>query len=229
MPRQKILIIEDDSDINTITAKRLAKQGYECTQAFTGTEGAALLRRMAFDMVIMDLMLPGMQGEELIQLIRSRNLSIPVIVISARVSVEDKVDLLTMGADDYLTKPFDLDELAARVDVQFRRADMHASNDLVTYGEWTIDREARTLTVKGTPIPLTRTEYEVIELLVSHPNKVFTKHELYEMAWNEPYSVDDSTLNVHISNIRSKLKDSGTDSYIQTVWGLGFRLAAENL
>lgn len=225
MPQQRILIVEDDADINTIMAKHLAKQGYECTQAFTGTDGVMLLSQTLFDMVIMDLMLPGIQGEDAVRLIRSRNALLPIIVVSARVSVTDKVNLLNMGADDYLTKPFDLDELAARVEVQFRKRTTRVVNDFIAFGDWTIDREARTLTVKDTPVPLTKTEFEVLELLVAHPNKVFTKHELYEMAWNEPYSVDDSTLNVHISNIRGKLKPSGTDSYIQTVWGLGFKLS----
>ena len=225
MPREKILVIEDDTDINTIISKRLSKQGYECTQAFSGTEGVALLEHRGFDMVIMDLMLPGIQGEDIIKLIRSRNPLVPVIVVSARVSVSDKVNLLNMGADDYLTKPFDLDELVARVVAQFRKSAARSTGNVITYGDWIIDREARTLTAKGKPVLLTRTEYEVVELLALHPNKVFTKHELYEMAWNEPYSVDDSTLNVHISNIRSKLKESGTETYIQTIWGLGFKLS----
>lgn len=225
MPQHKILIIEDDADISTIVSKRLSNQGFECTQAFTGTDGIVMLDHHPFDMVIMDLMLPGLQGEDIIKLIRSRNTKLPVIVVSARVSVSDKISLLNMGADDYLTKPFDLDELIARVEVQFRKTDVQTIGNIVIYGDWAIDREARTLTVDDTPVPLTRTEYDLIELLVMNPNKVFTKHELFEMAWNEPYSVDDSTLNVHISNIRSKLKDSGTDTYIQTVWGLGFKLS----
>ena len=229
MPRQKILIIEDDEDINTIIFKHLSKRGYECTQAFSGSEGVAMLGCHRFDLIIMDLMLPGVQGEDVVKLIRDSNVQVPIIVVSARVSVSDKVTLLGMGVDDYLAKPFDLEELTARVEVQFRKAGMQSSGDIITYGEWVIDREAHTLVAKGEPVSLTRTEYAVVELLASHPNKVFTKHELYEMAWNEPYSVDDSTLNVHISNIRSKLKESGTDTYIQTVWGLGFKLAGDQV
>lgn len=225
MPCRKILIIEDDADISAIIAKHLSNNGYDCTQAFSGTEGVMLLDSCLYDMVIMDLMLPGIPGEEIMKLIRNRDRQMPVIIVSARVAVPDKIALLNMGADDYLTKPFDLDELAARVEVQFRKATTAINESVIVYGDWTIDREARTLTVHGDLIPLTRTEYELIELLASHPNKVFTKHELYEMAWDEPYSVEDSTLNVHVSNIRGKLKKSGTDIYIQTVWGLGFKLS----
>lgn len=225
MIQAQILIVEDDVDINTIVFKRLSKTGFSCTQAFSGTEGALLLESHDFDLAIVDLLLPGIPGEDVVRRIRARSLTTPVIIISARTDVVDKVALLKMGADDYLTKPFDLDELVARIEVQLRRMDTISNGHTVQIGDWLLDSGAHTLTAKGKSVSLTRTEYSMIELLATHPNKVFTKQELYEYAWNEPYSVDDGTLNVHMSNIRSKLKKSGTDTYIQTVWGLGFRLA----
>jgi len=225
MSQAHILIIEDDQDINTIIAKHLAKKGFKCEQAFTGTRGAVLLGSQSFDLVITDLMLPGIPGEDVVRFIRERDTAVPIIVVSARIAVSSKINLLNLGADDYLTKPFDLDELTARVEAQLRRNSVSAAKGIVNYHDWTIDCDARTLLAGGQPVPLTRTEYNVVELLITHPNKVFTKQELYELAWNEPYSVDDSTLNMHISNIRSKLKPSGTEVYVQTVWGLGFKLA----
>lgn len=263
-----ILIIEDDADINDIIRARLSKDGHACTQAWSGSEAALRLENSTFDLVITDLMMPGLSGEGIVELIRSRSAATPIIVVSARVTPADKISLLKMGADDYLTKPFDLDELAMRVEVQLRRNRQRALDEaassgatgagagadastganaaaairaeresapyarntafpsrVITFGRWVIDCDARTLHVDGAPVSLTRIEFNIVELLASHPRKVFTKRELFELAWGEPYSVEDNTVNVHVSRIRSKLKESGTDSYLCTVWGLGFKLS----
>lgn len=189
-------------------------------------------------------MLPGVAGEELVAAIRAHG-DVPVIVISARDSASDKVELLGLGADDYLVKPFDLDEVLARVLVQLRHAkkagaavgslassgvgedaDSRAgSGGRIRFRQWEIDPEARSLTAAGKPVRLTRLEYNIVEALACRPKKVFTKRELYETAWNEDCFIEEKAINVHISNIRSKLKASGTDSYIETVWGIGFKLA----
>lgn len=227
-----ILIIEDDTDINELVATSLRRTGYACEQAFSGSEARLLLHAATangdapFDLVITDLMLPGASGEDLVREIRTRS-DAPIIVISARTGVNDKIELLKLGADDYLAKPFDLDELHARIAVQLRHATRGAvrSSATLRYKDWTLDTEARTLTAAGTPVKLTRLEYGLVETLVRRPKKVFTKQELLKAAWNDDCFVEEKAANVHVSNIRSKLKASGTDSYIETVWGIGFKLA----
>ncbi len=237
----RILIVEDDADINHIVATRLAREDYACTQAYSGTEARLLLQAgtageaeepLPFDLVICDLMLPGLTGEELTALVRERTPDVPIIVISARTATADKIDLLRLGADDYLTKPFDLDELTARVAVQLRHrrggAQTNACNDgtghTLRFRSWTLDPDARTFSAAGAPVELTRTEFNIVEMLMSHPKRVFSKRELFEGAWGEEYAADDSTVTVHVSNIRAKLKASGTSDYIKTVWGMGFKL-----
>ncbi len=236
----RILIVEDDAAINDVVCTRLRKDGHDVSAAFSGTEARLLLESRPFDLVITDLMLPGMAGEDVVRLVRSRSEQLPILVVSARDAAADKVDLLRLGADDYLTKPFDLDELAARVLVQLRHganacqpptpsaaAGASLPNQLeatiIHLGEWTIDPAARTFASAGAPITLTRTEFAIAELLASHPGRVFTKQALYEHAWGEPYAAQESTVSAHVSNLRAKLKPTGTDGYIQTVWGIGFR------
>ncbi|BDE97247.1 response regulator transcription factor [Raoultibacter timonensis] len=239
----RILIIEDDADINEVIATHLSRNGFSCTQAYSGSEARLLLEVSAqsdssFDLVITDLMLPGIRGEELVSLIRARG-DVPVIVVSAQSEPAGKAELLRCGADDYLVKPFDLDELLARVSVQLRHAARargsaaapnagEAPSDKaapMVYKEWELDRESRTFRVAGNPVKLTRIEYNIVEALVRRPKKVFTKQELFEVAWNEECFIEEKAINVHVSNIRGKLKPTGTDSYIETVWGIGFKLA----
>ena len=231
----RVLVIEDDAAINDVVATRLSRDGHAVTQAFSGSEARLLLgeKNLGFDVVICDLMLPGATGEELVGLIRSRDAATPVIVISARTTAADKIDLLRLGADDYLTKPFDLDELAVRVEVQLRH---HGASipggEVLRWQRWTLDPEARTLVVapaeggeKGEEVSLTKIEFNILEALVRRPNRVFSKAELFELAWGEPFAGDDSTVSVHVSNIRAKLHATGTDDYVKTVWGMGFKLA----
>lgn len=236
----RVLIIEDDADINQIVATRLERDGYLCTQAFSGSEAKLLLERgleahaadktedFPFDLIISDLMLPGTTGEELVAAIREHGADVPVIVISARTTAADKIDLLKLGADDYLTKPFDLDELVARVEVQLRHrghvAVSGSAGSTLRFRDWELDHEARTFTAAGAPVDLTRIEFNIVKMLMRHPKRVFTKQELFEGAWGEPYAADANTVNVHVSNIRTKLKPTGTADYIKTVWGMGFKL-----
>lgn len=228
----RILVIEDDIDINDVVAASLAKAGYDCTQAFSGSEARLVLQagagadREPFDLVITDLMLPGASGEELVREIRAHS-DAPVIVVSARTGTNDKVELLKLGADDYLGKPFDLDELLARVAVQLRHASRGTARTsaALRFKDWVLDTEARTLVAAGEPVRLTRLEFGIVEALVRRPKKVFTKRELFQAAWNEDCVVEEKAVNVHMSNIRGKLKPSGTDSYLETVWGIGFKLA----
>ncbi|HJA65480.1 MAG TPA: response regulator transcription factor [Candidatus Mediterraneibacter cottocaccae] len=225
----KILIIEDDTDINNMTAEALKKAGYESTQAFSGTEGLLYIEREPFSLVIMDLMLPGLNGEDLLPKIRAKQ-GIPVIVISAKDSIDSKVNLLTSGAEDYLTKPFDIQELIARVGVQIRRfaRDLSGSGspeaDVLTFKEMELHMDSYSVSVCGKPLDLTRQEFKILELLLLHPNKVFSKQDIYDYAWDDIYIGEDKTINVHISNIRKKLKAVTEEEYIETVWGIGFRL-----
>lgn len=223
-----ILIIEDDTDINEVVASYLKKQGFTCTQAFSGSEARLLLGmpgESPYDLVITDLMLPGIPGQEIVGLVRAKG-SMPVIVISALSEPSEKVELFQLGADDYLVKPFDLDELLARVTVQLRHAAKtpEEPQEGISFREWLIDEDARSLIAAGTPVKLTRTEYSIVEALVKRPKKVFTKRELYEAVWNEDSFIEEKAINVHVSNIRAKLKETKTDHYIETVWGIGFRL-----
>lgn len=221
----KILIIEDDTNINNMVSEYLTGSGYLCTQAFSGSEGALRFSMEEFDLILLDLMLPGMTGEELIRTFAGK---VPVIVLSAKNELDSKVELLTAGANDYICKPFDLKELLVRVQVQLRSLPASNLPDAQTelhYKEWILDPETQEMTAAGLPVELTLHEFRILELLMKHPKKVFTKQLIYEYAWEEDYFVEDKTINVHISNIRSKLKPSQTDSYIQTVWGMGFKLS----
>lgn len=226
----RVLVVEDDAAINDVVATRLSRDGHAVVQAFSGSEARLLLDEgsVAFDVVVCDLMLPGVTGEGLVGLIRGRDAATPIVVISARTAPADKIGLLALGADDYLAKPFDLDELAARVEVQLRHrgAVPVGREGILRYRRWALDPGARTLMVDGeTEVPLTKIEFNILEQLLRRPSKVFSKAELFELAWGEPYAGDDSTVAVHVSNIRAKLRATGTAGYLKTVWGMGFKLA----
>lgn len=231
-----ILLIEDDADINEVIATFLRRQGFSCTQAFSGSEARLALQgrirsgARPFNLILTDLMLPGLTGRELIELVRNDG-DVPIIVVSARAAPLDKVDVLSIGADDYLVKPFDLDELLARIQVQLRHAakcseaSFASAENALHYKDWIVDSTARTLIAADEPVQLTRLEFNIVEALARHPRKAFTKRELFETAWAEECFIEEKAVNVHISNIRAKLKPSGTDGYIETVWGIGFKLA----
>ncbi len=230
---EKILIVEDDVNINNLINEALGKKKYECTQAFSGSEALLRLQVEKFNLLILDLMLPGANGEEVLKKIRELN-NIPVIVVSAKDELDTKVDVLAMGADDYITKPFEIKELEARVAVCLRRSRVNYGNaqneitlsetDLISYKEITIDKNNYEVRVNGNIISLTRQEFRILELLMTYPGKVFTKQEIYDYAWEEYYVGVDKTINVHISNIRGKLKKYTDKEYIETVWGIGFKM-----
>lgn len=224
-----ILIVEDDAENNQILKEYLEGHGYTCTQAFSGSEGKLLFSMEAFDLILLDLMLPGITGEELISDFSKKA---PVIVLSAKSSLDSKVNVLSAGAEDYLCKPFDLPELLVRIQVQLRRRERDTDSPSPTepegqiyqYREWTLNPNTLELRSGGRLIALTKHEFLILELLIRNPKRVFSKQMIYEYVWGEDYMAEDKTLNVHISNIRAKLKESGTDSYLQTVWGMGFKL-----
>jgi DNA-binding response OmpR family regulator len=222
-----VLVVEDDPDINQLLCTILTKQGYEAVAAFSGSEGLMLINSKRIDLVLLDLMLPGLIGQKFLNEIRKTS-RIPVIIISARDSQSDKIELLKAGADDYVTKPFDAQEVIARIEAQLRRyldygnADRQSGN-LLTHKDIVLDLENHEVKVKGSPVLLTAREYAMLELLMRHPNKVFTKQNLFESIWGEEYYCDDNTINVHMSNLRNKL--SKTEDYIQTLWGIGYKMS----
>ena len=221
---KKILIVEDDVNINNLLKEALSQKGYTCGQAFSGTEAALWLEKESWMLVLLDLMLPGMTGEEVLQLIRRQG-DTPVIVLTAKDAMEEKLDLLTSGADDYITKPFDINEVIARVQIQLRHAGQEAEPDRIECGGITLGDKTHQIWVDGQEIlHLTRQEYAILELLIRHPKQVFRKEAIFTYAWEEEYMGETKTLDVHISNIRKKLKAVTDKEYIQTVWGIGYRL-----
>lgn len=219
----RLLIIEDDVNINEMLQEAFGKKGYEVVSAYSGTEGILRIEKETYQMVILDLMLPGMDGQQVLKNIREKS-NVPVIVLSAKDELDTKVDLLMSDASDYMTKPFELKELEARVLVQLRNA--AGKNEVfLEYRDLRIDREGKKVILCGKPLSLTAQEYRILELLLKHPQKVFTKNEIYEYAWEEYYMGEDKTINVHISNIRQKMKKITQEEYIETVWGMGFKLA----
>lgn len=218
-----ILIIEDNQDINNMIRDALVREGYSCTQAFSGTEGKLLLEQDSFVLVILDLMLPGMTGEELLEVIKKQK-NIPVIILSAKDSLDSKVGLLSAGADDYITKPFELKELLVRIQVQLRKSGTVKEEDLLVYKDMRLLRSNMQVTINGNVLTLTRQEYKILELLLSNQKRVFSKQDIYDYAWEDYYIGEDKTINVHISNIRKKIKNYTDEEYIETVWGVGFKL-----
>lgn len=217
-----LLIIEDDSIIHGLMKETLTRAGYTVFSAYSGTEGLLVLKNERIELVLLDLMLPGLTGEEVIREIRNDS-NVPVIAISAKIDTASKLEMLTNGADDYLTKPFDLEELLARIMIQLRHAEGKTkSSNFLTYKNITVDEETREVKVGKKNLHLTGREYELLVLFITHPQKVFSRANIYETIWQEPYFDGDKTINVHISNLRQKLKQAGAD-YIKTIWGVGFR------
>lgn len=227
MEQTKILVVEDDREINSMLCEMLDENGYAAEGAFTGMEGLSRLRSGSYDLLILDLMLPYKSGDAVLQELRSFS-SLPAIVISAKDTVQNKLDLFRLGADDYLTKPFDLDEVLVRVEAVLRRCGSSKTQrapEILQAGKLAVDTESKTASVDGQELVLTAKEYGILELLMRYPHKVFSKANLFESIWNEEYACEDNTLNVQMSNLRNKLKAADPETeYIKTVWGMGYRM-----
>lgn len=224
-----ILVVEDDPDINRLLCTILEGAGYCARPAFSGSEALLWAEKYDYDLIMLDLMLPGLTGEEFIQRIR-RGRTMPILVLSAKAAVEDRVNVLSLGADDFIPKPFDIREVLARVEAQLRRCrrfsvpETHAA---LTWGGLSLDPQAHTATLDGQELPLTAHEFSILALLMGAPKQTFSRAQIYEQVWGEEYMGDDNTVNVHVSNLRSKLAQvDGAGEYIKTVWGVGFRMAS---
>lgn len=227
MEQIKILVVEDDEDINGLLCKFLERQGYLVTGAYSGTEAKLLLSMNKYDLILLDLMIPGITGETLITEIR-KTISSPILVISAKSSLEDKVSALKNGADDYMTKPFERTEVLARVEALLRRSKVAGNvpkeEEQYSYKQLILKTNSREVFMKGNLVPLTAYEFDILLLFLQHPDRVFTKEQLYQQIWKTGYYGEDNTINVHISNIRKKIKEYDDEEYIKTVWGIGYKL-----
>lgn len=220
---KKIAIIDDDIHIGDMLTEVLTQEGYDVLRAYSGTEALYLLSQNKPDLVLLDLMLPGLSGEAVLSHIENT----PVIVISAKVDVQDKVNLLMSGAADYMTKPFDTKELLARISVQLRRYELQGVGAALSYGDLRLDKMSLTLAVKGEEVRLTRTEYAIIKILMENPKQVIAKSVLLERISMDTPDCTERSLKQHVSNLRKKMQDVSGVDYIETVWGIGFKLAEQ--
>ncbi|MBQ9278858.1 MAG: response regulator transcription factor [Lachnospiraceae bacterium] len=230
----KILIIEDDKEINNLIKLYLEENSYTTESVFDGMKASKLLKDRAedFDLAILDIMLPFKSGDNVLSELRTHS-NLPVIMLSAKDSVHTKIDMIRLGADDYMTKPFDLDELIVRIEAVLRRSGQNeivkekvkdTVKDILKYNNIKMDINAKRVYVSENELELTAKEFEILELFLNNPTKLFSKANIYESVWNEEYLVEDTTLKVHMSNLRSKLKKYDDFDYIETVWGMGYRL-----
>ncbi len=224
----KVLVIEDDSDINNLLTNILIDESYEVTQAFSGTEAKFCMKEKDFQLILMDLMLPGLSGEELISEIRKHNNNL-IIVISAKDDIDSKINVLKMGADDYIIKPFDAREVLVRIEVALRRllnTENTEINNVLLYKDIELEKSTRKVFVKDIEVYLTTKEFDILYLLLSNPKKIFSKNNIFESVWEKEFLGDDNTVSVHVSNIRNKLSNINKDEdYIKTIWGIGFKMA----
>lgn len=225
-----ILIIEDDQQIAELLHTTL-QQEHQLNFAYSGTEALYKLAEHKYDLILLDIMLPGMKGEDVLSNIRDKSKT-PVVILTALHDQIKIVELLNKGANDYITKPFHIEELKARILVQLRNHTPALDNETETlqYNNLTLNILTNEIFYKGTTIPVTKKEFRILELLLRHPKKIYSKQELYQLVWNNDYMEDENTVNVHISNLRRKFqKFDKKNEYIETVWGIGIRLKGEQI
>lgn len=221
----KILVVEDNKEINKLVTDFLVSNGYEVMSQFDGLKATDAVKNEGIDLAILDLMLPYKNGDMVLSDIRKIS-NIPVIIVSAKETTQNKIDLLRLGADDYMTKPFDLEEVLARIESNLRRASFSQNRgNTLEYNGLTIDENNNVASLDGTELSLTAKEFSILLMLLKYPDKVFSKANLFESIWQEEYIAEDNSLNVHVSNLRAKLKNiSPEKDFIDTVWGIGYRL-----
>lgn len=226
----KILVVEDESDINKLLCSILENKGYRTRAAFSGTEALMCTENEEWHIILLDLMIPGISGEEAILKIREITKA-PIIVISAKTAKKTRLELLEKGADDFICKPFDPDEVAARVSSNLRRyLEFSSGNEnkknILCYKGISLNTESKEVKVGQQSIVLTAREYSILELLLTNPSKVYSKANIFESVWGEEYLGDDNTVNVHMSRLRNKLLSASKsdEDYIETIWAMGYRL-----
>ena len=217
------MIIDDDLDIGNVLEEILKNEGYSVSRAYSGTEAVFVLSQSRPDLILLDLMLPGLSGEEVLPYIKG----IPVIVMSAKVDVDNKVELLLGGAVDYVTKPFHTKELLARIAVHLRIFDTLDKSEILTFEEIELDVDTHIVRIKDTEIKLTRTEYAILKLLMQNPSQVVSKSQLLDRISEDTPDCTESSLKTHISNLRKKLREVSGKEYVETVWGIGFKMKTE--
>lgn len=216
---EKILIVEDNIEIHNLIKNIIEREKYIVYNAYSGTEALMILEKERIDLILLDLILPGKSGEEIINIIKD----IPIIVISAKISVQDKIKALLNGANDYITKPFDSDELVTRVKVQLRSKENKKNNELI-YKDMILKQDSRFLYIKDQKVHLTKTEFAILKQLILDPKQIVSKTRLLELISNDTLDGDENSLKVHISNIRKKIKSISEKEYIESVWGIGFKM-----
>lgn len=235
MSLNKILIVEDDKEIADILDKYLKGNGYEIERSENGLDAISKIQEKDYSLVLLDIMLPFKSGDQVLKTVRETS-QVPVIIISAKDMVQTKIDVMRMGADDYITKPFDLDEVLVRIEAVLRRTtgntdqtqamSSDSGKNTLSHKNIEMNLDAARVLVKGEEMTLTSKEFAILELLLTNPDKMFSKSNIYESIWGDTYLYDDNTLMVHISNLRNKLKDlDPEEEYIETIWGMGYRLA----
>ncbi|MEY8318715.1 response regulator transcription factor [Oscillospiraceae bacterium 50-58] len=215
-----IAVIDDDIHIGNVLEELLQREGYAVIRAYSGTEAVLLLERQRPDLVLLDLMLPGLSGEEVLAKIQGT----PVIVVSAKVGVEDKVSLLLNGAVDYITKPFDSRELLARVAVRLRESAAAGLSAPLEAGPLRLDSASHAVTAAGVPVHLTKTEYAILKLFLQNPGQAIAKSVILDRISADTPDCTESSLKIHVSNLRKKLRDATGQDHIESVWGIGFKL-----
>ncbi|WP_160692526.1 response regulator transcription factor [Clostridium sp. C2-6-12] len=225
----KILIIEDDISISEMVKSYLTKEGFIVTTAFDGEDGIVKYLNDDFDLIVLDLMMPKLDGMETLKIIRGKS-SVPILIMSAKDSDVDKAIGLGFGADDYITKPFSMIEISARINAGIRRATKYSGSQKeekvpVKLGNITIDLDNFSVMKNGQPIQLTSKEFEILKLFINNPNRVFTKAQIYSYIWKEEYYGDENVINVHMRRVREKIEDDPSNpKYIKTLWGIGYKL-----
>lgn len=223
MIMKNILIIDDDIYIGNMLTEVLTKDGYNVSRAYSGTEAILVLSSSKPDLILLDLMLPGLNGEDVLSQIKG----IPVIVISAKVDIENKVSILLDGAADYVTKPFNINELLARITVQLRNVAVSGMRDILCVADIRLNTNTHTVTIDNSEIKLTQTEYAILKLLLQNPSQVITKSQILDRISEDTFDCTESSLKMHISNLRKKLREVNDKNYIESVWGIGFKLKTE--
>lgn len=217
-----ILIIEDDADIRELLCNILKRSGHEVQHACNGWDGYRLAMEQDYSLILMDLMLPLKSGEEILRELRVKK-NTPVIILSAKNAVHNRIELLRLGADDFICKPFDIDEVVLRIDAVLRR--MEGTQSVLSFKDMKLDRNSKRVYVCENEVCCTAMEYMILETMLSNPNKIFSKRNLFESITGEEYVSDENTMHVHISNLRKKLAKVTQAQYIETVYGMGYRLS----